>query len=147
LAEPPDFVHGGCADQPAIEGIRPRVVRTLDRLGQPARGRFAEARAAVAADVVVRMPLARLIAQHDDALARDLHDEVVARRRQRGVAPHTDPMACEDALLLLGEDLRRRVVTAGQRPRALLIALGRPQGCYRITREALRPAAPGLPPD
>src|SRR5690242_17655023 len=98
------------------------------------------------AHVVVRASLARLVAQHDDALTGDLDNDVVARLLEARLAPHADPVTREDPLLLVGEHLGRRVVAARQRPRALAIALDRLEECHRISRAAFRPAAPGIPP-
>src|SRR6266550_6800033 len=98
------------------------------------------------AHVVVGAPLAGLIAQHDDAFTRDRGEEVIARRRERGIAADTDPMTPEDTLLLSVEHLRSRVVAARKRAGTLPIALDGFQKAHRISRAALRPAAPGIPP-
>ena len=146
LVEPFHLVHVRRADQAAVECVRPGVIRALDRFGQPARGRFAQPRAAMAADVVVGAPLSRLVAQHDDAFAGDLNEEVIARRRERGVPADADPMPAEDSLLLFHEHVRRRVIGSRKRACTLTIGLDRFQERHRISRAALRPAAPGIPP-
>jgi len=76
----------------------------------------------------------------------DVYDDVIAGSRECGITADADPMAGEDALAFLGEHLRRRVIAARQRPRALMIALDGPDKGHRISRAALRPAAPGMPP-
>src|ERR1700752_1477359 len=134
------------ADQATVERVRPRVVGTLNRLRQLAARRFAQPGAAVAAHVVIGVSLSRLIAQHDDAFAGDLYDEGVTGRPERGIAAHADPVAREDALPFLGKPLGGRVIPAWERPRALTIALDGFDEGHRISRAALRPAAPGMPP-
>ena len=146
LVEPLDLVHVRRANQAPVECVRPRVIRALNRFGEAALGRFAQPRAAMATDVVVRVALARLIAQHDDALAADLRDEVIARRREGRIAADANPVAPEDLFLLAGEHLWRRVVPALERARTLAIALDGLEEAHRISRAALRPAAPGIPP-
>ena len=146
LIEAFHLVHVRRADQTPVERVRPRVIRALDRLGEPALGRFAQPRAAVAADVVVRSGVAGLIAQHDDALAADLGDEVIARRRERRIAADANPAAPENPLRFTGEYVRIVVVAAGQRAGALAITLDGLEKAHRISRAALRPAAPGMPP-
>src|SRR2546423_1336867 len=98
------------------------------------------------ADVVVGTPLARLVAQHEDAFPGNVDQEIIALRGKRRIAADTDPVMPENSLLLVGEHVRRRVIAARQRPRALAIALNGLEECHRISRAALRPAAPGMPP-
>src|SRR2546430_9350211 len=114
-------------EEAAVERVGPRVIGTLNRFGEPAGFRFAQPGAAMAANVVIRPSLARLIAEHDDAFARNVDHEIIARRGERRVAADTDPMTGEDALLLEGEHIRRRVVAARQGARPLLIAFDRLQ--------------------
>lgn len=46
---------------------------------------------------------------YDDALARDLDEDVVTGGRQRLFAAGTEPLPAEDALLFPGKDLLREV--------------------------------------
>ena len=59
----------------------------------------------MAADVVVRSGVPRLIAQHDDALARDADQVVIARAGERCFAADADPLVPEQPLLFLREHL------------------------------------------
>jgi hypothetical protein len=122
LVEPFHFIHMRRADQATIERVRPGVIGTLNRLGQPAPGRFTESRAAMTADVVVGAQLTGLIAQHDDAFPGDLGQQVVAAI-QHCLSAHADPVVTEEPLSLFGEYVGRRVVASRQRSGALLIAL------------------------
>ncbi len=146
LIEAFHLVHVRRANQAPVERVGPRVIWALDRLGEAALGRFAQPRAAMATDVVVRVTLTGLIAQHDDALATDRRDEVIARRREGLIAADADPVAPEDPLRFAGEYFWIVVVAAGQRAGALAITLDGLQKAHRISRAALRPAAPGMPP-
>ena len=60
-----DLVHVRRTDEAAVERVGPRVVRALDRLGQFARDIFAQAGAAMTADVEERVQFAAPVA-HDD---------------------------------------------------------------------------------
>ena len=70
----------------------------------------------------------------------------LAWRCQRRLSANADPVTAEDPLLLLGEYFSGRVVAARKSPRALAITVDRLEKCHRISRAALRPAAPGIPP-
>ena len=59
LVEVRNVLHVRRADQPPIEIVRPRVIRTLNALDEAAFGLLAEARAAVAAHVEQRVNRAR----------------------------------------------------------------------------------------
>ena len=105
LVESFHFIHVRRADQTPIERVRPRVVGALDRFRETAVRGFTQAGAAMAADVVVRSGVGRLIAQHDDALARDADQEVIARAGERCFAADADPLMPEHPLLFLREHL------------------------------------------
>src|SRR4029077_119452 len=107
--------HVRRAQQPAVQAIGPAVVRTLDRAGQPARRLLAKPRAAVAADVEERVKTVPL-AHHDQALARHLRQEVVARPRQLLRPAHADPAPREDALRFFRVERLGGVVGPGERP-------------------------------
>src|SRR4029079_11308745 len=101
-------------DQRAVVGVRPGVVRALDRaLRVAVRLRVADARAAMPADVVEAAELAVLPADHDDALTGDVDGDEIAGLRglvgPRDVHPFTEehPIAVELV------DLRRAVIVAG----------------------------------
>ena len=121
--EPFDLVHVGRAQQTSVERVGPRVVRALDRAAQPPPLLFAESRPAMAAHVVMGARDSILPADDDHALARGRDQEVLARLRDLLLASGAEPGAQEDPLLLLREDLRRRVIEAGERPRAGTVAL------------------------
>ncbi len=73
-------------DEAAVEAVRPRVVRALERLASP--GAFADDRPAVPADVQERAQLVLTIADEDDGHVGDGGSE--ERRRLRHVALVTD---------------------------------------------------------
>src|SRR2546423_2783409 len=125
LVESFDFMHVRRADQAAIQRVGPRVIGALNRFRQPASRGFAEPRAAMAADIVIRAPLAGLVTQDDDALAGDLRQYVIARICKSGISADADPVVLKDALLLCGKNFRRRVVAARERARTLLVTLDR----------------------
>src|SRR5256712_2033730 len=124
LVEAFHLAHVGGADELALEGVGPGVVRTLDRLGEAAAPLLAQPRPTMAADIVMRPQRAALVAQHDHALARDVGQEVVPGLGELRGAAHAHPAAREDPLRLLREDLGRRVVPPRQGARALPVHLG-----------------------
>ncbi len=114
LSKSLDVPGGGRADQPAVEGVGPGVVGTLDRLGEAAGVLLAEPGAPVPADVVERPVAARPVVQHDHALLADLLEEVLARLGDAVFTADADPALEEDLLHLLGQDLRRGEIFAGK---------------------------------
>ncbi len=115
------------AEQLPVERVGPGVIRTADRanasIGRPARGRLrlprgsprrAETGPAMPADVVVGGEPALARARNQEALAEKLEDPELSGRRQFVRAARADPLAREDALPLLLEDLGREVVLAGK---------------------------------
>jgi hypothetical protein len=97
--------RAGRAQQATVEVPAPAVLRTHDLLGAAGAADGAQLRATVAADIEEGAHRARGIARDDEALARDRRLEVVT-----GLADHADladvhPLAGEDALDLLVEDL------------------------------------------
>src|SRR5207244_2915695 len=83
----------------------------------------AEACAAVAADIEERVQLAAAISDDDQRFARDSAELIVAGLRERARAPHAVPVLREDPLALVRKDLRRRVLLARHRARALTVGL------------------------
>ena len=79
VSGPVDVGAGGVGDaqEAAVVGIGPGVVRTLEPLG--VAGPVHDQRAAVGAHVRQRSELAALVAQHDQRLSRKLDRDVVAR--------------------------------------------------------------------
>ena len=73
------------ADELAVQGVGPRVIRALDRAGELPLVFLAQPGAAVAADVVEGPDLAGAVAQNDDALEPDLTQEVRAGAVELGV--------------------------------------------------------------
>ena len=115
LAEPLALVEMGRADEPPVEGVRPRVVRAGHRPLEMPLVHIAQARPAMAADVVegTRPPVP--VAHHDHAFAPDRHGEEVARLLDPLLAPGAQPGAAEDPLPFALQDLRVAVRGAGQR--------------------------------
>ena len=114
--EPRRVAHVRRAEQAAVEGVGPAVVRALDRAAQPARRRLAEARPAVPAHVEERAGASFPIAHDDQALPRRVGQEVIPRLRDLVCAAHTHPAPGEDAIGLLAVDRLRGVVGLRQRP-------------------------------
>src|SRR2546422_9416536 len=123
LVEACDLVHMRRADQLPLGGVGPRVVGALDGLGEPPARRFAQPRAAMATHVVERACRTAPVPQDDDALARDVPQEVVPRLRDLLGAAGAEPARPEQPLDLLGVDLGRRVVPPRQGAGALAVAL------------------------
>ena len=113
LVDPALLVPARRRDEAAVEAVRPRVVRALQRLA-PARA-LADDRAAVAADVEERAERVLLVAHEDDRNVAD------GRRGERSGLGHVArvpdvlPRAAEDALALELEHGRIRVPAPGQR--------------------------------
>ncbi len=99
--------------QRAVEAVRPRVVRALERLALALA--LGDLEAAVAADVEKRAHLAVLRAGHDDRRAAGLRREERARLRKLPEVADVLPGRAEDALLLAAQDLRIRVPAVGER--------------------------------
>jgi hypothetical protein len=59
----------------------------------------------MAARIVVRANLSRLVAQDDDALLPDCMQKIITPVRDLRLAPDADPSAREDALEFLREQL------------------------------------------
>ena len=86
----------GRADQPAIDRIRPRVVRAGDpRLGARA-ALLAQPRAAMTTHVGMGVGEAVAVLDHEHTLAGDIGDEPVTGR-QAIVAADVEPRPVEDA--------------------------------------------------
>src|SRR6185437_16610252 len=98
--------------QVPVDGIRPRVVRADEALHAARRG-VADARAAVAADVVGRANLPVLAAHEDHVLAGEVDREEVAGLRGLAGVPDHQPLPGEDPRVLELEDLGGEVVIAG----------------------------------
>src|SRR6185503_15507375 len=91
LVEPSDLLHVRGTDQASIEAVRPRVIRALNRAGELARRRRADARPAMPADVEQASELTITTAHDDDRFTRDFTHDVVARSAKRACASHTVP--------------------------------------------------------
>src|SRR6185503_12732271 len=102
----------------------PRVVRALNRLGKVPRRGFTETRAAVTTDVEERAQLTAPVPENDERLAGDGAEHVVPGIDEGARPTCAVPRSREDAGALFQEDVGRRVVLAGHRPRALLISRG-----------------------
>jgi hypothetical protein len=124
LVEALDLVHVRRAVQPPIEPVRPGVVWTLNGLRERSTRILTQPRPAMPADVVERANDSRAVTHDDQALTRDVRENVGAGLRDALLAADADPLPGEDALGFLGEDLGRRVVTPGESAGALLEGLG-----------------------
>src|SRR6185437_7403917 len=103
--------HG---EQPPVEAVRPRVIRTGDSTSTTALGPVEEPRGAVPAGVMEAADLAVFTANRDDALAQEVERmEVAAARHVVDVADDL-PALAEDELPLQLEKLRVAVYPARQ---------------------------------
>ena len=145
------LLHVRRSEQASIGGVRPGVIGALDGLAELPRVFAAEPRAAMAAHVEEGAQRAGAIAQDDDRLVGDRTRHVIAGGSERRGAPDAIPAAGVDALQLLGQDLRRDVVLARQRARALNEGSGgAPELTHErrspsIRRAASQPAPPSTP--
>ncbi len=78
FAERLDLVHERGAGQLAVERIGPRVVAALNGLRKRPGRLVDEAGPAVAADVVVRVDVPRVVSEHDDTFRVDVEEEIRA---------------------------------------------------------------------
>ena len=113
LVDPALLVPARRGDEAAVEPVRPRVVRALERLA-PARA-LAHERAAVAADVEERTQRVLLVAHEDDRNVPDGRGRERAGLGHVALVPDVLPRAPEDALALELEHGRIRVPAPGQR--------------------------------
>ena len=81
-----------------------------------ALGRRAELGAPMAAHVQEGAEDASLVPDHEHALVADAHGPIAARGVELVGAPHTDPEAAEQPLLLARPDRRVVIEPPGQRP-------------------------------
>ena len=96
--------HTARPDATPVEPVAPGMVWTDEPRGV-ALGLGTDPRSAVPAYVEERPHLAFPAAQHDDRLARDLVEEVVAGVRDPGDVVGEQPFARNDALEVAGEDV------------------------------------------
>ena len=81
-----------------------------------ALGRRAELGAPMAAHVQEGLEDGSLVPDHEHALVADAHGPIAARGVELVGAPHTDPEAAEQPLLLARPDRRVVIEPPGQRP-------------------------------
>ena len=112
LVDPALLVPARRSDEATVEPVRPRVVRTLERL-TPARA-LAYERTAVAADVQERTQRVLLVAHEDDRNVPDGRGSERAGLGHVALVPDVLPRAPEDALALELEHGRIRVPAPGQ---------------------------------
>src|SRR5436190_624229 len=103
-----------CTDQPAIQPVRPCVIRTLNR-GQMSVSVFAKSGATVSAYVVKAMHFSAFITNDDQNFARDLRDKIIAGFGDLTLMPNQHPLLGENLLLLPGKNLRRNKVLLRER--------------------------------
>ena len=115
LAEAWRAVHVRRGDEPAVQAVRPRVIRTLDALGEMALGLRAQPGAPMPAHVVEAAEPAAGVPRDDHAFAGDVAQHVVARGRQVLDARDTDPHVAEKPRLLAREVRAVGVVLGRQR--------------------------------
>ena len=111
------LLHVRRADQLTVQVVGPRVIRTDERLADVAGPLeiVDELRSAVAADVVEAAQLAGLGPHHEDRLACDVANDVVAGVRDLLGPAGTDPVAPPDPLSLTLVHLPAGVVAAFER--------------------------------
>ena len=112
LAMPASWLPRGAVMQPAVEPVRPCVVRALQRLSAPLP--LADDRAAVPADVEERAERVLTVADDDHRDVSDPCRRERARLRHLSRVPDVLPRAAEDALSLELEDGGIRVPAPGQ---------------------------------
>ena len=134
------LVHVRRGEEAPVEAVRPGMVRALDAVDERAVGGGAEPRAAVPAEVVEGAWAAFAVADDDEALARELAHHEPSGVADLLVAPHRHPAAEEEALEILAEDVRVRVVAGRQRAR------GRRQGLAGFLLHAGISCGPNLRP-
>ena len=111
-----DLAHVRRRGQCAVKRVKPRMVGTAN--GAPAERAPAvltQPRAAVAADIVMRVKVAFRAAHHDHAAAGDLKREVIPLVAQRRHMARKQPVALEYAGLFLAPDVGAGEILAGQR--------------------------------
>jgi len=99
--------------QRSVEPVRPRVVRTLQRLAPSFA--FGDDEASMPADVHERAQHVVARARHDHGRAGCAAGEVRAGLRQPAAVADVLPRRSKDELLLAAEDLRIRVPAVGER--------------------------------
>src|SRR5213083_1291754 len=99
-----------CTDQPAIQPVRPCVIRTLNR-GQMSVSVFAKSGATVTAYVVKAMHFSAFITNDDQRFARDLRDQIIASFSELALVPNQDPLLRKNPLLFLCKNFRRHEVS------------------------------------
>src|SRR5215813_12837437 len=100
LVESRNLMHVRCAGQTAVELIGPGVIRALNRL-EMAAGLLAHPSAAVAADIIKSAQLMLLIAQHDQAFARHVLQEIIAGIEELTLVADAEPACGENPFLFL----------------------------------------------
>ena len=113
------------ADQSAIECVRPGVIRAGDAGLRARPALLAQPRAAMAADIGVRVQVALAVLDQQHALAGDIGDEPVAGR-ETVVAAHVEPRLVEDLGPLELVHLIGAVFAAGEGGDELTRCHGRP---------------------
>ena len=132
-------------DEPAVQVVRPRVVRTDDAtVGEASARDRAQRRAAMPAGVVKRLDRAVGRASDDQPLLADLGDEVVAGSRDLFGTTDRDPIAVPDSSSARDDSDRDRSTT----PRADRLPCGavrsRARCSRRVSAAAVRRRAPRL---
>src|SRR6185503_14684779 len=82
-----------------IQRVRPGMIRTLQRLPEPSFCVLAQSRPAVPADVIKCAGFARLVPQNNQALTRDISQEVVAALSNFTLMSNAQPMIRKDSRL------------------------------------------------
>ena len=114
LARKIQFAHVRRADQAAIQGIRPPVVRTLDAAVEAALGNRTHACPAMPANIIEGMHVAEGIAGNNNTLAGYLSQEIVARPVDLRGSSGAYPGAEIKPLHFLRKHLRAGVVSGWQ---------------------------------
>src|SRR5579884_3970229 len=106
------LVHLGSASKSTVVSVSPAVIAALDSSRKATLTDRTDAGTTVAADVVKSSDAAAVIANYDDAFARDLAQKVVPGGRDLMGAPGADPRLRVEALEFAFENFRISVVAS-----------------------------------
>src|SRR5262245_57637305 len=98
------LVHVRCADQSAVQGIGPGMIRALDRLPKLTGCSLAQPRPTMTADIVKSTDRAFLIAENNQALSQDVGYKKVTCRGDLTLMPDAQPLSGKNALPFLRKD-------------------------------------------
>ena len=132
-------LHVRCAEEPAVEVVRPGVVRAEEFLEAVSLGVFHETRASVTADIVERPQFPPAVAEDEHTRARDLDRTERTRGRELVLSADALPRGAEEATHLFLKDGR----VGEERARQGRGAVERSVDAAEGTRECLGPLPSG----